>query len=219
MKIFNSWRQNYCWQIHLQTDLVLPLTSACAVTNSRINKGLKYAGFCGYEEFCLLCIPLNIIDVSELSLYLLYASFMLVFFFDPEDGDDMFLRNVGWLSTDYTALYSTRSTPQKFIIYLFNGCHYNSVGFVTDYEQDDLGLIPNRARVFFMNSTASRPALELISPPVKWVSEPIFQEVKRQGCKTDHSPPFSAEVNNSGAISPFPHTPSRNCAFTYNLVA
>jgi hypothetical protein len=26
---------------------------------------------------------------------------------DPEDGGDMFLRNVGWLSTDYRALYAT----------------------------------------------------------------------------------------------------------------
>jgi hypothetical protein len=37
------------------------------------------------------------------------ASRMLVFcwtyFFDPEDGGDMFLRNVGWNSTDYTASY------------------------------------------------------------------------------------------------------------------
>jgi hypothetical protein len=27
---------------------------------------------------------------------------------DPEEGYDMFLRNVGWLSTDYKALYSIR---------------------------------------------------------------------------------------------------------------
>jgi hypothetical protein len=26
-------------------------------------------------------------------------------FFDPEDGGGVFLRNVGWLSVDYTALY------------------------------------------------------------------------------------------------------------------
>jgi hypothetical protein len=26
-------------------------------------------------------------------------------FFDPEDGGDMFLRNIGWHSTDYTVLY------------------------------------------------------------------------------------------------------------------
>jgi hypothetical protein len=29
-------------------------------------------------------------------------------FFDPEDGGGMFLRNVGWLSADYTALYLRR---------------------------------------------------------------------------------------------------------------
>jgi hypothetical protein len=28
--------------------------------------------------------------------------------FGPEDGGDMFLRNVGWLSTDYMALYPRR---------------------------------------------------------------------------------------------------------------
>jgi hypothetical protein len=27
-----------------------------------------------------------------------------VLFFDPEYGSDIFLRNVGWLSTDYTTL-------------------------------------------------------------------------------------------------------------------
>jgi hypothetical protein len=32
--------------------------------------------------------------------------------FDPEDGGTMFLRNIGWLSTDYTALYHRR---QNFI--------------------------------------------------------------------------------------------------------
>jgi hypothetical protein len=29
-------------------------------------------------------------------------------FFDYEDGGDMFLRNIGWHSTDYTALYPER---------------------------------------------------------------------------------------------------------------
>jgi hypothetical protein len=34
--------------------------------------------------------------------------FLLDLFFDPENGSDMFLRNIGQLSTDYTALYSRR---------------------------------------------------------------------------------------------------------------
>jgi hypothetical protein len=33
------------------------------------------------------------------------------FFLDPEDGGDMFLRNVGLLSTDYMALYARGENP------------------------------------------------------------------------------------------------------------
>jgi hypothetical protein len=36
------------------------------------------------------------------------AGFLLGLFFDSEYGGDMFFRNVGWLSTDYTALYPRR---------------------------------------------------------------------------------------------------------------
>jgi hypothetical protein len=38
---------------------------------------------------------------------------LLGLFFDPEDGGDMFLRNVGSLSTDHTALY-----PQKIVLFI-----------------------------------------------------------------------------------------------------
>jgi hypothetical protein len=34
--------------------------------------------------------------------------FCWTYFFDPEDGGDMFLRSVGWNSTDYTASNPTR---------------------------------------------------------------------------------------------------------------
>jgi hypothetical protein len=38
----------------------------------------------------------------------LHAGFLLGLLFNPEDGGDMFLPDVGWLSTDYTALYPRR---------------------------------------------------------------------------------------------------------------
>jgi hypothetical protein len=37
--------------------------------------------------------------------YLLYIGFLLGLFFDPEDGGDMLLRNIGRLSMEYTTLY------------------------------------------------------------------------------------------------------------------
>jgi hypothetical protein len=37
--------------------------------------------------------------------YLLHSNFLLGSFYGPEDGGDIFLRNIGLLSMDYTALY------------------------------------------------------------------------------------------------------------------
>jgi hypothetical protein len=39
---------------------------------------------------------------------LVHADFMHGLLFDPEDGDDIVLRSVGWLLLDYTALYPRR---------------------------------------------------------------------------------------------------------------
>jgi hypothetical protein len=40
--------------------------------------------------------------------YVLDAGLLLGLFFVPEDGGDIFLLNVGWLSTDYMALNPRR---------------------------------------------------------------------------------------------------------------
>jgi hypothetical protein len=44
---------------------------------------------------------------------IIQAGFLLGFVFDHEDGSDIFLRNVGWLSTDYTALYPRRQNSSE----------------------------------------------------------------------------------------------------------
>jgi hypothetical protein len=51
--------------------------------------------------------------------YLLDTSFLLGFSFDPEYGADMFFRNVGWLSPDYTALYPRRYISSTFLEFLW----------------------------------------------------------------------------------------------------
>jgi hypothetical protein len=48
------------------------------------------------------------VSEEHVACYLLLAGFLLGLFSDPEDGGDMFLRNVSWLSTDYNALYTIR---------------------------------------------------------------------------------------------------------------
>jgi hypothetical protein len=45
--------------------------------------------------------------------YQIHYSFFLGLFFDTEDGGDLFLRNVGWLSTDYTALFPRRENSSR----------------------------------------------------------------------------------------------------------
>jgi hypothetical protein len=45
---------------------------------------------------------------ASYAYYLLPAGILLRLFYNPEDRGDMFLRNVGWLSTDYMALCPRR---------------------------------------------------------------------------------------------------------------
>jgi hypothetical protein len=50
----------------------------------------------------------NVLKRVKRKFYLPGYDVVLGLFFDPEDGGDMFLRNVGCLSTDYTALHHRR---------------------------------------------------------------------------------------------------------------
>jgi hypothetical protein len=64
-------------------------------------------------------IYLSFRQVDCCACYLLHAGFLLDSFFVPEDEGEMFLRNVSWLSTNYTALYS-----RKIVVFvLYCVCH------------------------------------------------------------------------------------------------
>jgi hypothetical protein len=47
---------------------------------------------------------LHLHDETSSASYVIHDSFLLVLFFGPEDVGDIFLRNVGRLSTEYTPL-------------------------------------------------------------------------------------------------------------------
>jgi hypothetical protein len=63
----------------------------------------------GFEEFYLLGYN-AVKSVESQLLACVHVGFLLSLFFDPENGGDIFLRNVGWLSTDFTALYPRRQS-------------------------------------------------------------------------------------------------------------
>jgi hypothetical protein len=58
----------------------------------------------------------------------------------------------------------------------------------------------------------STQALGHTQPPIQWVPGAISLGIKRPGHEADHSPPFSAEVRNDGAIPILPNTPSWSSA-------
>jgi hypothetical protein len=57
----------------------------------------------------------------------------------------------------------------------------------------------------FLYSTASRSVLGPTQPPVRGVLGAVSLGLKRPERGPNHSPPYSAEVKNSGAINPLPH--------------
>jgi hypothetical protein len=72
------------------------------------------------------CIPLKSTELTEqhsvsifgvatrVAWYKFHVGFLLGLFLDHEDESDKFLRSVGCISTDYTALYPVRYVPWHF---------------------------------------------------------------------------------------------------------
>jgi hypothetical protein len=62
------------------------------------------------------CSPLKVNRRLALLVICFHAGFLLGLFFNPENGGDMFLRNFGWFSTDYKALYSWRQNSSYLVL-------------------------------------------------------------------------------------------------------
>jgi hypothetical protein len=78
----------------------------------------------------------------------------------------------------------------------------SSVGIATVYGLDGPASIP--AVQDFLVSTALRPALGPIQPPIQWVPVTLSAGVKWQGREANLLPLYSAEVKKGGAIPPSP---------------
>jgi hypothetical protein len=76
----------------------------------------------------------------------------------------------------------------------------------------------------FLFTTASRPALGPIQPPIQWIQESLSLGVKLPGREADHSLPSSAELNNAWSYTSItPHAFEVLCSVIkkqwYNLNA
>jgi hypothetical protein len=103
----------------------------------------------------------------------------------------------------YMMIFSFAIELQKY--YSWRGSRDSSVGIATGYELD------SRQCKIFLFSTASRPVLGPIQPPVQstWFLSPGG---KAAGDEANDSSPSSAEVKKGGAILPLPHMSSWHSA-------
>jgi hypothetical protein len=85
------------------------------------------------------------------------------------------------------------------------GIHSFRLCFYTPFHLWPLTHITDGILLFHL-STAFRPALVSIQPPIQWVPGSLSRGVKQPGREADHSPPSSTEVKRMhGTIPALPH--------------
>jgi hypothetical protein len=93
--------------------------------------------------------------------------------FNPEDRGDMFLWNIGWLSTDYIVLCHTRQNSSFHFLSFWYSCQCSA-----RQQPGWPGFDPQQGQEIFLFSTAFRPALGPTHPPIQWVLGELSMEVK-----------------------------------------
>jgi hypothetical protein len=82
----------------------------------------------------------------------------------------------------------------------------SGVGIATDYRLDGAGFRFPAGERLSSTPITSRTAVRSPQPPSQWIPRALSPGKRGQGLETGHSPPFSAKVNNCGAIPPLPYT-------------
>jgi hypothetical protein len=107
-----SSQQTVCYcqtYIHIHAHYICirfeGLTAVGIMPHSPLKVNRRFGGTCRLH---LLGRRISQASNQSSAFCLLHAGSLFGIFFDIEDGTDIFLRNVGWLSTEYTALYSRR---------------------------------------------------------------------------------------------------------------
>jgi hypothetical protein len=83
--------------------------------------------------------------------------------------------------------------------------HYSSVSVTAGYRLDVRFSIPGREEGFSLLHSVKAGTGAPTQPSAQRVKAVNFQGVKRSRHEADNSLPYSAEVNNGGAIPPPPH--------------
>jgi hypothetical protein len=110
------------------------------------------------------------------------------------------------IQTKLTAAEQNVNCPKSIVDW--SSSSYYVVWIIWDLSLYAYGLdgrysIPGSSkRLFFLFSTASRPALVPTQTAIQWVPGALSSAVKVPLCESDHSPPSSAEVKSGGAIPP-----------------
>jgi hypothetical protein len=96
MRISRQWFEEFCllgFDAFQYDEIHLPFRRKISAPSSKFKSkpNKKSAGSIQQKRLCLL-----------------YAGLLLELLFSLKDGANIFLRNVWWFSTDYTALYPRR---------------------------------------------------------------------------------------------------------------
>lgn len=101
--VSEEWIDGVCIHTYSDSTLVWLLVQNCSLY-LRQSKFFFFYSTVSRSVFC------DITPSSPLKVNQLQSGFLLGLLWNPEDGDNLFIWNFGWLSADYTVLYPWRYT-------------------------------------------------------------------------------------------------------------